>query len=134
MTASLGDALNFGAAVLGDTLTFVLKNITLGMSAYSDPSLNGGYDSVGQNLHNHIYSTDYTGTGPVFPGVPVGTYVAFEDLPFPGADFNYDDESFVFSNVKGTSVPEPAALLLFGAGLSILAMRIRRAKASPSAR
>jgi len=134
--SAVGDALNFGAAVAGDTLTFVLKNISLGLSAYSDPSLNGSYDAVGQNLHNHIFSTDYTGSGPVFAGVPVGTYVGFEDLQFPNSDYNYNDESFVFSNVKGTSVPEPASLLLFGAGLSVVAMRMRRRapRTQPSAR
>ena len=124
-TSSVGDSLNFGAVSAGDILTFVLRNLSLGMSAYSDPSLNVPYDDASATGHNHIYSTAYTGTSPFFPGVPVGTYVAFEDLQFPFADFNYDDESFVFSNVR-TSVPEPASLLLFGLGAAGVAARIRR--------
>ena len=54
--------------------------LSLGMDAYSDSSLNLSYDAVGQTEHNHIYSTPYTATSPVFTGVPAGTYVAFEDL------------------------------------------------------
>jgi hypothetical protein len=47
--------------------------------------------------------------------------VAFEDLQFPNSDFNYNDESFVFTNVGATThggVPEPAAwaLMLLGFG------------------
>ena len=64
-----------------------------------------------------MYSTSYTATSPRLAGVPVGTYVAFEDLPFPGSDFNYYDENFVFTNVaaanessvNGAAVPLPAA-------------------------
>jgi len=126
-TSAVGDSINFGFASAGDTLTFVLKNLTLGMSAYSDPGMNGAYDGVGAPGHNHVYSTGYTGTSPLFPGVPVGTYVAFEDLPFPGADYNYDDESFVFSNVRATA-PEPASLILFGLAAAGVASRMRRSR------
>jgi hypothetical protein len=124
-TSAVGDSLNFGPATAGDTLTFVLKNLSLGTSAYSDPGLNAGYDTPGVTEHNHVYSTDYTATSPLFPGVPVGTYVAFEDLPFPDSDFNYDDESFVFSNVRA-DVPEPVSLVLFGIGAVGVAARLRR--------
>jgi hypothetical protein len=81
--------------------------------------MNAGYDSTGYTGgHNHVYSTLYTATSPVFAGVPAGTYVAFEDLPFPGADFNYDDESFVFTNTITTTVPEPSSYILLGVGLA----------------
>jgi hypothetical protein len=124
-TSAVGDSINFGAVSAGDTLTFVLKNLTLGMSAYSDASMNVAYDLPGATDHNHVYSTAYTATGPVFIGVPAGTYVAFEDLPLPGSDYNYDDESFVFTNVR-TQVPEPASLVLFGLAAAGVAARIRR--------
>ena len=71
----------------------------------------------------------------MFAGVPAGTYVAFEDLPFPGADFNYNDESFVFGNtatVVTPGVPEPAtwAVMLLGFGGLGAVMRSRRQRAA----
>jgi hypothetical protein len=132
-SSSVGDSFNFGAVKAGDQLVFVLHNVTLGADAYSDPSLNGSYDDpawTGGN--NHIYSTDYTATSPLFAGVPSGTYVAFEDLPFGGSDFNYDDESFVFQNVRiappTAAVPEPATWAMMLAGFGAVGMAARRRK------
>jgi hypothetical protein len=125
-TSNLGDAFNLGPVNAGDSLVFVLKNYTLGDYAYSDPNMNVAYDNPGAPGHNHIYSTAYTATGPVFGSVPAGTYVAFEDLRFPDSDYNYDDESFVFTNVGTTVVPEPGTLGLLGASLLPALALIRR--------
>jgi hypothetical protein len=122
--SSFGDSFNFGSVNAGDTLVFVNHNINpLGLSVYSDSSLNVGYDFNGDG-QNHIYSTAYTGG--TLGSVPVGTYVAFEDLQFPFSDYNYNDESFVFTNIT-VSVPEPSTLLLFGLGLLGFAAMRRRA-------
>jgi hypothetical protein len=112
-TSTLGQAFNLGHVTAGDTLVFVLHNLTLGQNAYSDPSLNGSYDVNGSDGHQHVYSTAYTATSLI----PAGTYVSFEDLPFPNSDFNYNDEDFVITNVAASvpavGVPGPIA----GAGL-----------------
>ncbi len=128
-----GTSFNLGYANAGDVLVFVLHNLDpLGMNAYSDPSMNVGYDLPGIDTHNHVYSTEYTATDPVFVYgsvvVPAGTYVGFEDLQFPDSNYNYDDESFVFTNVRvGTGVPEPGVLALFvAAGVPLSAFAIRR--------
>jgi hypothetical protein len=126
-TSALGDSFNLGHVNAGDTLTLVMKNLTLGAEVYSDPTLNVAYDDVGQTGHNHIYSTAYTATSPLFPGIPAGIYVGFEDLRFPGSDFNYNDESFVFTNVAA-SVPEPQTYALLLAGLGVMGVMARRSK------
>jgi hypothetical protein len=141
-TSAIGDSLDLGSVNAGDTIVFVLKILSQGNAlVYSDPSMNTGYDSGpatgSPNGHNHIYSTAYTGTGPVFPGVPAGTYVAFEDLSFPGADYDHNDESFVFTNVAsgGTlggpgGVPEPATWAMMLLGFLGLGSAMRAARAS----
>ena len=67
---------------------------------------------------NHVYSTTAT-AGQAYAGSPAGVYVAFEDIGFPGGDYNYHDDTFVFTNTAVvSSVPEPTAwaLMLLGFG------------------
>ena len=109
-TTNVGASFNLGSVFAGDVLTFELRtrNPAQG-SAFSDPTRNGPFD--GGTGIQHVYSTAYTATSPIFPGVPVGTYVGFEDLP-GGGDLDYNDLQFVFTNV-GVAVPGP----IVGAGL-----------------
>ena len=61
------------------------------------------------------------GRSPTIDSIPVGTFVAREDLPAnrPGIsqpDFNYNDLTFIFTNTSvdtGVTVPAP----IVGAGL-----------------
>jgi hypothetical protein len=125
-TSAVGDSFNFGPVHSGDALTFVMKNLTIGRLVYSDPSLNGSYDDPGVTAHNHVYSTTYTQTSPIFNGVPKGVYVGFEDNVYPFGDYNYNDESFVFTNVR--IVPEPGSLALLTGGLLAIGLVTRRAR------
>lgn len=121
-TSSIGQVFDLGFVTAGDTLVLVLKNNTLGKDAYSDPSLNASYDSNSADGHNHVYYTP-SATSPVLAGVPKGAFVSFEDLPFPGADFNYNDEDIVLTNVAVATVPEPTAILLLSAVVLLLSRR-----------
>src|SRR5262249_27006295 len=69
--SALGASLSFGTVNAGDILTFELINHTLGLTAYSDPSLNVPYDLPGSTIHNHVYSTPYTATVPIIDSIPV---------------------------------------------------------------
>ena len=124
----VGQSFDLGHVTAGDSLTFVLNIATLNNARiYSNPTMNIAYDGPGAPGDNHIYVTPYTATSPILPGVPTGTFVAFEDLKYPGSDYNYNDETFVFSNViSGAAVPEPGTVMLFSVGLLSLAIYGRR--------
>ncbi|MGO9110861.1 MAG: PEP-CTERM sorting domain-containing protein [Thermoguttaceae bacterium] len=124
-TSSVGQSFDLGHVTAGDTLTFVdqvegqVNGVGYTADVYSNPSLNVAYDSLdggaGVANHNHIYSTSYTTGGVLDHSIPSGTYVAFEDLPFPNSDYNYFDDTFVFTNVGTTTstIPEPSTLIVW---------------------
>ena len=101
-SSSIGQSFDFGPVTAGETLVFEDYVFNESEGVYSDPSMNIAYDSIdgggGVANHNHIYSVAVT-AGEVYSGSPAGTYVAFEDLPFPGSDYNYFDDTFIFTNV-----------------------------------
>lgn len=109
-TTPVGTPLDLGHVNAGDTIVFDMHNLIPGLGdVYSNPSLNGPYDfgTPGPGV-NHVYSTPYTATSPILPGVPPGIYVAFEDLPATNPpDYNYQDETFVFTNVAETTSAAP---------------------------
>ncbi len=131
-SSAIGLEFDLGHVTKGDTLVFEMKNNTLGgLIVYSDPSMNSAYDNGGPGL-NHIYSTAYTGS--LGHNIPNGTYIGFEDLR-GGGDKNYNDETFVFTNVASTlssanaaSVPEPSSIVVLGVGAvgCLLASAIRK--------
>jgi hypothetical protein len=56
------------------------------------------------------------------PGNEIGAYViAFEDLPIPSSDKDYNDLVVEVRGVRDAVVPEPSALLLLGSGVVMLA-------------
>lgn len=115
-SSSYGTAINFGHVDAGDSIVFKMPNLSPGGIGpwYSDKSLNS--DGA-----NHVYATSFAGDATI----PAGTYVGFEDIPVPGADLNYNDESFVFTNVSvSTTVPEPTSWALMLAGLGLMAVQL----------
>jgi hypothetical protein len=121
-TSAIGQSLVLGNVQAGDILTFediiLPPNNNVG-PWFSNPAMNGG--------DNHIYSTPAF-AGQISPSIPAGTYVAFEDLPFATSDFDYNDVSFVFTNVA-SGVPEPStwAMMLLGfVGLGFAFRQSRR--------
>jgi hypothetical protein len=130
--SSPGDEFNLGMAHAGDTLTFVMyippaTNSPLPPFTWSsDPAQNS-------DLTQHVYSTDVT-AGQAYAGSPAGTYIGWEDLPASSADFDYNDDQYLFVNVR-SAVPEAStwAMMLAGFGGLALAGFHRARKAGVSA-
>jgi hypothetical protein len=115
-TTAPGTPQNFGHVNANDTLVVELQNANLDYTVFaSDPAYSA--DGV-----NHAYITAFSGNG----SIPMGIFVGMEDLPNGGSDFDYNDDTFVFTNVSDPSVPEPSSLALLGTGVLSAAGMVRR--------
>lgn len=113
----VGASANFGVANAGDLLVFELWNQTLDSIFASQPDLS-------DDGTNHAYATHFSGGNINGVNFPAGTYVGMEDWPNGIADWNYQDNQFVVTNVA--AVPEPGSLLVLASGILTVAGFARR--------
>lgn len=123
-TTALGAEVTVGTSAgqinAGDQLIFYIdspEGLFASIASYSS-------DGV-----NHAYITTYSGGTIGSSTVPVGLYVGLEDEVNGSSDFNYQDDTFVFTGVSAPSVaatPEPSSLFLLGTGALSLAGAIKR--------
>jgi len=126
-TTKPGATANFGKVDAGDTLAVLILDVFPPTGIFSsDPTLSS--DGI-----NHAYAAPWAGGTLNGAYIPAGLYIGMEDLPMPISDLNYNDDSFVLTDVTtASSVPEPVSLLLFGVGILGLAALSRRRHAVSS--
>jgi hypothetical protein len=123
---SAGNIVDLGSQ--SGSLVFGLRNVSSGMTYWTDTPDGGG-------AYHAVISTDYSTFGlgalpdaaaSALAGLPNVTFVAWEDRDATnGADFDYNDLVFAFSNTTTEGVPEPASLLLVGGALAWVVGRRR---------
>ena len=121
-----GTVQNFGYANMGDQLAIEIYNYA-GQIYSSDPSRSA--DGT-----NHSFMSNFSGG--LFNGVnlPSGIYIGLEDLPYVGSDMDFNDLTFVLTNVSAAPAPlvaaahapEPGTFLLLGTGIVGVAGTLRR--------
>jgi PEP-CTERM motif len=133
-SSAVGTAANFGSVNAGDTLVFIIDNLTTGQM-FDSVNNHGVATTYSADGYNHAYATAYTGG---ISGIPIssGTYIGMEDLPvdslkpLTGTDLDYNDDTFVFTDVASksslASTPEPGTFVLLGTGLLGAAGTLRR--------
>ncbi len=137
-TTAVGTSADFGFVNYGDTLVFEIDDLNINEVFASDPT-----DSV--DGVNHAYVTNFSGGTLYGQDLPNGIYVGMEDLNASNSDFDYNDDTFLFTNDASKSssfdktsnfststsapppaVPEPSTLILLSTGLFALAGVLRR--------
>ncbi len=128
----IGAPVTFLSVNAGDALVFILNDVTTG--EYEASIDNGGIPTAwSRDGYNHAYSTAYDGSSPI-PGLPdglTGIFIGMEDISVPDSDLNYNDETFVVTNVAINNdppavTPEPSTFVLLGTGLLGAAGALRR--------
>jgi hypothetical protein len=103
----------------GDTLVFDLFNTSFAGDIFSSNA------ATSPDGDSHAYVTPFNGVIGSFGDI-TGTYVGMEDLPNGQSDFDYNDDTFVFTNVAASATPEPSTFALLGTGLLGAAGILRR--------
>lgn len=140
-TTAVGTSADFGLVNYGDTLVFEIDDLNINQVFASDPTLS--LDGV-----NHAYVTPFAGGTLYGQSIPDGIYVGMEDLNASNSDFDYNDDTFLFTNdaskfssfdktsnfststaagspTDTPEVPEPSTLILLSTGLFAFAGALR---------
>jgi len=133
-TTTTGTMTNFLPVKAGDVLEFEIWDKTLNKTDYPNGVVLTSMPATSEDGENHAYATAWAGGTLNGTAISAGTYIGMEDEPgtwnnygSPAhSDFNYNDETFVVSDVGVNVTPEPGSLVLMGTGLLGLAMLLRK--------
>jgi hypothetical protein len=115
-TSTRGKKIDLGTVTAGEIVTFFIDVTSTGKIWSSETDLNS--DDA-----NHVYSTTFQKSGKI----PAGTFISFEDIASTAKpDYDYNDASFLITNVMAVAVPEPASAALLLAGLGLMGFMARR--------
>jgi PEP-CTERM motif len=123
-TTAVGTSVVFTSTLLhtGDVLVFDLYN-----SSYPDDIFSSN-PATSTDGDSHAYFSSFDGNIAGVGNIE-GTYVGMEDLPASVSDFDYNDDTFVFTDVNVSDpapTPEPSSFALLGTGLIGAAGIVRR--------
>ena len=129
--AALGETFYLGGFVTkGDKLRLDLLNDGFSGENYTQVGLLTSIGEYSADLISHVYGQNFSdGTVNALFFAGENTYVGFEDLPLGNSDLDYNDTTFVLSNVSATATPEPSSLLLLGSGLAAVGRILKRRRA-----
>lgn len=129
--AVLGETFDLGVVTEGDRLRLELLNYGFSGENYTQVGSLTSIGAYSTDGISHVYAQKFTNgsvNGVSFVGA--NTYVGFEDLPLGNTDLDYNDTTFVLSDVSATATPEPTSLVFLGTGLAAMGGILRRQIAS----
>ncbi|WP_035347844.1 PEP-CTERM sorting domain-containing protein [Edaphobacter aggregans] len=126
-STALGASADFGSVNAGDELVFQIQDLTT-------DRIYGSEAAFSSDGANHAYSQMFDGGLLDAATFPAGVYIGMEDLAKGGSDWDYNDDTFLFTNTAldksspsaPPAVSEPGSLALFGTGMLGTVGLIRR--------